>query len=116
MKGNHKKSYKTYDANDLETALKEVGEGTSLRKSSAKYGISLATLSRKSRGLHDKKPGAPPALTDTEEETIASTVQQVTAWGYGFSKSDFRLLIKSYLDAIHRSLLFQEQLTWNRLR
>ena len=104
MKGNNKRPYQTYDANDLEAALKEVGEGTSLRKASAKYGISLATLSRKSRGLHDKKPGAPPVLTDAEEETIASTVQQVTAWGYGFSKSDFRLLIKSYLDSNHRSV------------
>ena len=81
MKGNNKRSYQAYEANDIEAALKEVGEGTSLRKASAKYGISLATLSRKSRGVHDKKPGAPPALTDVEEETFASPVQQVTAWG-----------------------------------
>ncbi|KAG5878010.1 hypothetical protein JTB14_025465 [Gonioctena quinquepunctata] len=62
-----------------------------------RFNISVATLSRKVRGLHMKSPDYPTILSEQEERIICNGLSIAAEWGFPFEKQDLAELVKSYL-------------------
>lgn len=54
---------------------------------------------------HSKSVGSPLVLSSTEEGVIVEHIITVSEWGFPFSKTDLRHLVKHYLDKCERKVL-----------
>lgn len=93
------KTYKTYDTNIINKAVKEVSEGGSLRKVAKKYDIHYSVLFRHvKKGSNLKKRGGQTVLSNDEEQLLVNRLQICSDWGYPIDPITFRLLVKDFLD------------------
>lgn len=98
------RSYANYDSKTLEKALEDIRSNTlSIRAASAKYKISIATLSRKNRNKHMKEVGRPTVLSSNEENKIVEGLQIAAEWGFPLSTRDLQDVVHSYLEKSGRS-------------
>ncbi|KAF6209819.1 hypothetical protein GE061_015570 [Apolygus lucorum] len=74
--------YRNYAEDSLEKAIEQVANGKTFRDVSAQYGIPIATLSRKFRGLHSKAVGRPTALSNIEERNFVTALSVMAEWGF----------------------------------
>jgi hypothetical protein len=104
QKGNNKRPYQNYSEEQLLAAIEDVNAGIGIREAARRHDINYTTLLYKLKQPIGtaKKPGRPTVLSKVEERVIVDTIQQVTAWGFGFCRETVRLIIKDYLDKQNR--------------
>ena len=68
------------------------------------YKIPIGTLSNKLRGLHEKKVGHPYVFREEEEAAFVAQILEVSRWGFPFNLYDLRVLAKTYLDHIGKTV------------
>ncbi|XP_064617323.1 uncharacterized protein LOC135481430 [Liolophura sinensis] len=97
--------YKAYDDEQLAAAIEAVRTGRlSLRKACKEYCIPLGTLSHKINKKYANAPGRPTALSDEEEASLVNHVKVVSEWGFPFDILDLRLLVKTYLSKVGKTV------------
>lgn len=98
------RTYANFDPKTLEKALEDIRSKTlSIRSASAKYKISIATLSRKIRNKHMKKIGRPTVLLADEENKIVEGLLIAAEWGFPLTTRDLQDVVHSYLEKGGRS-------------
>lgn len=76
-----------------------------MRKAHKTYNIPLGTLSHKLRGKHGLVPGRPTVFSEHEEIVIVDHIKTVAEWGFPFDLTDLRMLVRTYLSKIGRTVL-----------
>lgn len=95
-------TYRNYSEGQLAEALRAINAGTmSLRKA---HNIPLETLSQRVQGKHSNPPGCPTVITEREEAYIVDHLKAVSEWGFPFDFTDLRLMVKSYLSKVDRTV------------
>ena len=104
MPGTHPKSGRSlgkYSKEQLANALKEIRNGSSLRKASRDNGIPCTTLKRVNEvGLVREKT----VLTRKEEEAIFNWIKECGRRGFGKTPQQIREAVKQVLDSAGRKV------------
>lgn len=96
------RKYHDFSKETLQKALEAVNSGRSLRSVSREFGIAISTLSRKRRGLFNRKYGGQKILSDEEEQQIVHGIKTAGIWGFPLTVYDVKMIVKNYLDKIGR--------------
>ena len=115
-----RKTVKTYSEDTLRKCLAAVKAGKiSMNKAQKKYGIPYGTIYNKLNGLHKKKHGGQPALSEEFEIILVRALDKLTDWKVPFDGYDIRCLVQSYFNSIdHQSKQFKDNMPgpdWVRL-
>ena len=92
------------DDKKLAEAVQACRDGQTLLGAAKQHGVSRTTLRRHLCGKVNKV-GRPPVLTECEEAVLVDTLNQMSAWGYGFDALDFKILVRSYLNSLNRTVV-----------
>lgn len=86
-----------YTKEDVENALKEMDNGSSLLEISKKYAIPKSTLHDKiSRKYQHPNPGRPTTLSYDKEKLITAALQYCAQYGWPFNRDDIRNMVQQY--------------------
>ena len=115
-----RKTVTTYSEDTLRKCLAAVKAGKiSMNKAQKKYGIPYGTIYNKLNGLHKKKHGGQPALSEEFEIILVRALDKLTDWKVPFDGYDIRCLVQSYFNSIdHQSKQFKDNMPgpdWVRL-
>lgn len=101
------RSYANYSPNVIDDAVKSVQEGKlSITKAAKQFGIAKGTLMNRIHGKHGKQVGCPTALKAEEEAILEKRLIQCSSFGFPLTAMDLRIIVKSYLDSIGRTVPF----------
>ncbi|XP_063218613.1 uncharacterized protein LOC134528877 [Bacillus rossius redtenbacheri] len=93
------RAYRRYSDEKLEACLTDIATGKmSERKASAHYNIPRQTIRNKTKGLHSGKIGGQKVFSDDEGKEFVQHISCVANLGFPITKTDFRFIVKSYLD------------------
>ena len=92
------RAYKNFTEEDLTNAIEAIIAGMTYREASAKWGISVGTLTNRVKGLHVEKPGHARGLSKDEEGYIEKYLETVAEWGFPFTYRDVQVTVQSYLN------------------
>ena len=98
------RKYKDYSEDAIKEAIQKVKNEMSMNAASKTYKIPIGTLSNKLRGLHEKKVGHPYVFREEEEAAFVAEILEVSRWGFPFNLYDLRVLAKTYLDHIGKTV------------
>ena len=99
------RKYKDYSEDAIKEAIQKVKNEEMLMNAASKtYKIPIGTLSNKLRGLHEKKVGHPYVFREEEEAAFVAQILEVSRWGFPFNLYDLRVLAKTYLDHIGKTV------------
>lgn len=90
--------YHNYSDQQLSRALECINDGRSYRDVSREFGIPISSLSRKKRGLFNRKYGGQTVLTADEEKQIVEGIKTAGIWGFPLSVYDVKIIVKNYLE------------------
>lgn len=83
----------------LENAVRDVKAGRrSYEKAAHYWAVDKMKIFRAVKRLHQGKIGHPTALSPEEEDAISRFIQKSAEWGFPFTLTDLRLVVKTYLD------------------
>lgn len=105
--GKYYNPYRAYSDNALQLAISSVQKKElTLTAASERYGVPIATISRKSRGRNctQSKSGHPTLFSTTEEQIFVKYAQVVSEWGFPIDTIDLRALAHLYLSKIGRNI------------
>ena len=103
--------YRRYSDEDLNTALRLIGEGKiSQNKASKDFNIFRQTLNRLSNGKNNSKRGGgrPTILTHEQEKLVVSALVNMDSWGFAQSEMQTAKVIKLFIDSTGRKNTFKE--------
>jgi len=99
------RNYHNYSKETLSKAINDVKQKKmTYRDAFNKYGVSIATLSRRMNNKHNKHYGGQKVLSSEEETVVVDTIMYASDWGYPFDKEDVKSIIKLYLDRAGKQL------------
>ena len=115
MPRSYTKKEKPYNELMIQQAVEEVEAGNTIRKTAAKYHMSLGFLfSRVKKGTNNEEHpdgrGRSFALDPKLEEKLVKLLKGMESMGLGPRATDFRLLLKDYLDANEINTRFKDNL------
>jgi len=97
--------YKDYTEDILKIAVQKIKDKEMSKRSANKiYKIPMGTLSNKTKGLHEQKVGHPHVFTVNEKAAFVDQILEVSRWGFPFNKYDLRILAKTYLIFIGKTV------------
>lgn len=105
--GKYHRPYGSYSDEALQEAISSVQKKElTLTAASERYGVPIATISRKSRGQNCSQPksGHPTLFSNIEEEIFIKYAQVVSEWGFPIDTLDLRVLAHLYLSKIGRNI------------
>lgn len=92
-------SFMNYTHENLQKAVNDVkSHRKTLREAAECYGIPKSTLYDKVKGIKTKKHGGQTKLSELDEKKLVDGIITLSEWGFPITRSDIRLLIKSFLD------------------
>ena len=92
---------KSYSEGTLQKSLAGVKAGKiSMNKAQKQYGIPYGTIYNKLKGLHTKKHGGQPALSEEFEEILVRALDKLTDWKVPFHGCHVRCLVQSSFNSI----------------
>ena len=102
MPCNYVKKLRKYNQSDIEQALKEIGNGTSIRKAARTYGMSEHLLREKLKKLEkgeslDPHCGRKQALPAELETKIANCIEVLCNLGFSPTKEEIKQYVQDYL-------------------
>ena len=115
-----RKTVQTYSEDTLRKCLAAVkAEKKSMNKAQKQYDIPYGTIYNKLNGLHKKKHGGQPALSEEFEIILVRALHKLTDWKVPFDGYDIRCLVQSYFNSLdHKSKQFKDNMPgseWVRL-
>ena len=93
----------------IENAIKEVEEGSSIRKAASKWGVPRSTVQDKCSGRTKRMRCGPlPFITKAEEERLATWLVERAKCGFGLTVAEFLDSVKRFLDKDNRKTPFKD--------
>lgn len=93
----------------IENAIKDVAEGSSIRKAASKWGVPRSTVQDKCSGRTKRMRCGPlPFITKAEEEWLATWLIERAKRGFGLTVAEFLDSVKIFLDKDNRETPFKE--------
>ncbi|XP_063226845.1 uncharacterized protein LOC134533299 [Bacillus rossius redtenbacheri] len=97
--------YQDYTEDTLQKCLEDIREGRLSQRAAEKFwNISRSTIKNKLKGVHTKKPGRQPILTEEEEETLVEHTTILCDFGFPITEYALRCVVKLYLDKMGRNV------------
>lgn len=111
------RNYQNYTEETLNKCLNDIRNKVRTQRDAAKfYNIPRRTINYKLKGQHIKSFGRPNVFTEKEEKQFVDHIVLMSEYGFPVDKTDFRFIVKSYLDRIGRKIkVFKNNLpglTW----
>lgn len=93
----------------IENAIKDVAEGSSIRKAASKWGVPRSTVQDKCSGRTKRMRCGPlPFITKAEEERLATWLIERAKRGFGLTVAEFLDSVKIFFDKDNRETPFKE--------
>lgn len=106
------RQYQNYTEETLNKCLNDIKNKIRTQRNASKfYNIPRRTINYKLQEKHTNLVGRPNAFTIKEEKGFVDHIIKMSEFGFPVDKTDFRFIIKSYLDRVGRKIkIFQNNL------
>lgn len=110
-KKSERQPHKMYSKDLIKKAVQDVKNGMTFRSAAEKYGVTASVIHRHVKKPNTRKIGRPTVLNIELENMLIDKINICAEWGYPLDELDLRLLVKSYLDILGKTVrVFKDNL------